>query len=98
MIIFPIAIMISIVLYIYYKVAILRSKEPLTQVYFNSKARICLGAFILITGVYQYTIYQTKLSLFIGFVFLILGGLQANRGFKEAKHYRSEWRRLHPTE
>lgn len=96
MIIFPILIMISIVLYIYYKVAILRSKDELTQVYFNAKSRVCLGSFILLFGVNQYLFYESKLALFIGIIFLVLGGLQINYGLKEAKHYRNEWQRLNP--
>lgn len=96
MVIFPIAIVISVVLYIYYKVSILRTKDALTQVYFNSKSKICLGSFILIFGVNQYIFYQSKLALFVGIIFTILGFLQMTRGFKEAKHYRNEWRRLNP--
>ncbi|WP_010651145.1 YtpI family protein [Oceanobacillus massiliensis] len=98
MVIFPIIIVVSAVLYIYYKVAILKSNDELTQKYFNGKARLCLGTFLLFFGINQYLFYKTQLSLFIGILFLILGGLQAYRGFKEAKHYRNEWRRLNPNE
>ncbi|MFC4556675.1 YtpI family protein [Virgibacillus kekensis] len=94
MIIFPIIIAISLVLYVYYKVAILKNKDPLTQAYFNAKSRICLGSLIFFFGINQYIFYETRFSLFIGIVFLIIGGLNLNRGFKEVKHYRSEWRRL----
>jgi|SRR5690625_3331415 len=96
MIIFPILIIVSIVLYIYYKVAILRTRDSLTQLYFNAKSRICLGCFVLLFGINQYLFYETKLSLIIGIIFLVLGILQANRGVREAKHYRKEWRRLNP--
>ncbi|GGA82034.1 YtpI family protein [Ornithinibacillus halotolerans] len=98
MIIFPIIIAISIVLFIYYKVAILKTKDGLTQRYFNAKSRICLGLFILCSGIYQYPLYQSKTSLYIGIVFVLLGGLQVVRGFKESKHYRNEWRRLNPAD
>ena len=94
MFIFAIFIMISIVLYIYYKVSILRTKDGLSQVYFNAKSRICLGSFILFFGMNQYLTYQSKLSLFVGILFLFLGVLQINRGLKEVKHYRNEWKRL----
>ncbi|WP_047981601.1 YtpI family protein [Ornithinibacillus contaminans] len=98
MIIFPIVIVLSIVMYLYYKVAILKTKDGLTQAYFNAKARICLGAFILFFGINQYIFYQTRISLFIGIIFIVLGVLQLVRGFKETKHYRSEWRRLNPAD
>lgn len=96
MVVFPILIVVSVVLYIYYKVAILRTKDSLTQVYFNAKSRICLGSFIFLFGITQYLYYETRLSLFIGMLFLILGGLQMIRGLKETKHYRQEWQRLNP--
>lgn len=98
MIIFPIIIVVSAVLYIYYKVAILKSKDVLTQKYFNGRARMCLGAFLLFFGINQYLFYLSKTSLFIGAVFVLFGALQLTRGFKESKHYRNEWRRLNANE
>lgn len=94
--IFPMIIVLSIVLYVYYKVAILKSKDKLTQSYFNAKAHICLGSFVFFFGVNQYIFYQTKLSLFIGILFIFIGGLQVYYGLKEVKHYRNEWKRLNP--
>lgn len=88
--------MISIVLYIYYKVAILKTKDKLTQKYFNGKARIFLGTFLIFFGINQYIAYQTRIILFISIVFILLGILQSIDGFKEAKHYRNEWKRLNP--
>ena len=95
-IIFPIIIVLSTVLYIYYKVAILKTKENLKKEYFNAKSHICLGSLVFFYGINQYIYYQTKLSLFFGIIFVLLGAMQLNRGLKETKHYRSEWRRLHP--
>lgn len=93
-IILPSIIMLSLVMYVYYKVAILKTKDNLTQAYFNAKSRICLGSFVFFFAINQYIFYQTKISLFIGIVFLVLGWMQLLRGFKEVKHYRNEWKRL----
>lgn len=98
MVIFPIIIVISAVLYVYYKVAIVKSKDSLTQHYFNARSKICLGAFIFFFGVNQYVFYQTQLSLIIGIIFVLLGGYQMVDGFKQSKHYRSEWKRLNPNQ
>jgi Flp pilus assembly protein TadB len=99
MIIFPIVIVVSAVLWVYYKVAIVRNKgDGLTQSYFNAKSRICLGTFISFFGVNQYLFYLTQLALFIALIFLALGVLQIYVGFKEARHYKKEYRRLYPTE
>ena len=95
MIIFPIVIMASIIMYIYYKVAILRSKDSLIQVYTNAKARMALGIFILFFGVNQYLFYLTSFAIIVALIFAILGVMQFMRGYREAKHYKGEWRRLH---
>ncbi|SRR5690606_37069505 len=98
MVIFPIIIVISAVMYIYYKVSILKTKDGLTQRYFNAKSRVCLGLFLLTFGINQYVFYQTQISLFVGILFVILGVMQLVRGSKETKHYRNEWKRLNPAD
>ncbi|MFC7320327.1 YtpI family protein [Halobacillus campisalis] len=94
MILFPVAILVSFVLYIYYKVMVLRTKDPLTQEYLNSKAKIFLGVFIFVFGINQYLFYETRLSLFIGILFLILGVFQFRLGFKASRHYKNEYAKL----
>lgn len=96
MLIFAFFIIISIVLYIYYKVAILKTKEILIQKYYNAKARIFLGSFLIFFGINQYIAIQMKLVLIISIIFFILGIMQVVDGYKQAKHYRNEWRRLNP--
>ncbi|MFD2761836.1 YtpI family protein [Lentibacillus juripiscarius] len=95
MIIFPIIIVLSAVFWVYYKVAILKTKDGLTQAYFNAKSRVCLGSLILFFGINQYIFYETQLSLFVGIVFLFFGGINLYVGWKETKHYRKEWKRLY---
>ncbi|WP_431804594.1 YtpI family protein [Halobacillus andaensis] len=94
MILFPTIILISFVLYIYYKVMVVKTKDPLAQEYLNSKARMALGVFIFFFAVNQYLFYETRLSLFVGIVFLILGVLQFRLGFKASRHYQNEYQKL----
>lgn len=96
MFIFPVIIIISITLYIYYKVSILKTKDEVTQLYFNARSRICLGAFVLAFGINHYATYQSRLSLFFCIVFIILGSMQIVRGFNESRHYQNEYRKLNP--
>lgn len=96
MLIFAFLIAVSVIMYIYYKVTILRIKDELVQKHTNAKARMFLGSFILFFGVNQYIAYQTKTILLISIVFIVLGAIQIVHGFKVAKHYRNEYRRLHP--
>lgn len=90
MIIFPIIILLSLVLYVYYKVAIIRSNDILKQLYLNSKGKIFLGSFILFFGINQYLYYETRIALYIAIVFILMGGAQIMYGIKNARHYHSE--------
>ena len=94
MLIFALGILISLVMFIYYKVVILRTKDPLVQVYFNSKARFFLGTFLIFFGINQYLAYQYTFVLIISIIFILLGGYQSYHGFKVARHYNNEWKRL----
>lgn len=94
MLIFALATLISIVMFIYYKVIILRTSDRLAQVYYNSKAKFFLGTFLIAFGVNQYLAYQLTFVLFISIIFIGLGGYQAYHGFKATRHYRSEQKRL----
>src|SRR5699024_10402877 len=94
MFIFPVIIILSVVFYVYYKVSILRTRDGLTQHYMNAKSRISLGIFLIAMAITQYVALQTKIALIICLIFLILGVMQAVHGFKAARHYRSEWKRL----
>ncbi|MCP3025447.1 YtpI family protein [Halobacillus sp. A5] len=94
MILFPIIILLSFVLYIYYKVMVVKTKDPLSQEYLNSKAKMALGVFVFFFGINQYLLYETRLSLFIGIVFLILGVMQVRLGLKASRHYQQEYDRL----
>ncbi|GGF06161.1 putative membrane protein YtpI [Halobacillus andaensis] len=94
MILFPTIILISFILYIYYKVMVVKTKDPLSQEYLNSKAKMWLGIFIFFFGINQYLLYETRLSLFIGIAFLILGVMQFRLGFKASKHYQNEYQKL----
>ncbi|WP_226036431.1 YtpI family protein [Aquibacillus saliphilus] len=90
MIIFPVIIVLSLILYVYFKVSIMRTSDPLTQLFINSKARISLGVFIAFFGINQYLFYQTSIALYVTIVFVILGAIQFYSGFKRRTHYKNE--------
>ncbi|WP_208592249.1 YtpI family protein [Gracilibacillus suaedae] len=93
MVIFPIMIILSFMMYIYYKVMIIRDRDPLMQEIKNAKARIALGIFISVFGVNQYLFYQTQLALFITLVFLFFGIVQGYGGIKRLSHYKEEYQK-----
>ncbi|SEQ72969.1 YtpI family protein [Piscibacillus halophilus] len=88
--IFITLIIVSFVLYIYFKVQILKSKDPLYMQFTNAKARMSLGVFISTFGMNQYYFYQTQLALFVCIIFLALGIAQIVYGYKLYKHYKGE--------
>jgi len=87
MVIFPLTIVLSITIYLYFKVQIIRTKDPLHQEHTNAKARIALGLFITTFGANQYVFYQTKLALFIAILFIVLGIMQMVHGYRKTKFY-----------
>ncbi|ENH96947.1 hypothetical protein J416_08187 [Gracilibacillus halophilus YIM-C55.5] len=93
MIILPIVIIATFILYVYYKVMINREQDPLQQELLNAKARISLGVLISAFGINQYLYYETRIALFVTIIFLFFGILQGNAGYKRYKHYRKEWKK-----
>ena len=92
--IFITLIVVSFILYIYFKVRIISQKDPLTMRFTNAKARIALGIFISTFGANQYVYYQTQLALFVCLLFVILGIIKIVYGYRLYKHYRGEIIRL----
>lgn len=84
---------IAFFLFIYYKVRIPKESDPLQQEIMNAKARIALGVFIGGYGINQYMFYLTKLSLYIGIIFVIFGIAQIVAGTNRFRHYRKEWKK-----
>lgn len=93
MVIFPIIIVISLIMYVYYKVSILRNSDSLYQVYQNAKARIALGIFMSFFGINQYIFYQTRIALYVAIAFIILGVIQTYGGYKRTVHYKNEFKK-----
>src|SRR5699024_4130956 len=96
MVIIAILIVLSIVMYVYYKVTILKTKDSLSQKYINAKAKMCLGSFLIFFAINQYIAYKVKYVLIISLIFFVLGIMQIVDGFKRERHYKGEWNRLHP--
>src|SRR5699024_9659742 len=90
MFILPIIIILSLVLYVYYKVAILKYKDGLTHAYYNARARVFLGLFVGTFWSNHYLFYQCKISLLIGIFYLLLGLMQLTFGYKQVKFYHKE--------
>src|SRR5699024_11328029 len=89
MFIFALIIIISIVMFIYYKVMILRTSDRLSQVYNNSKAKFFLGTFLISFGINQYLYYQVTWVLIISLIFIFIVSLQVYHVFYVVSIYKT---------
>ncbi|WP_261133248.1 YtpI family protein [Bacillus sp. Marseille-Q3570] len=85
--VFIIIIVLSISLYIFYKIKEFRVKAPYEKKWTKSKANIALGVFIGIFGLNRLFINESTYDLVIGGVFLVLGLINAFMGYKAYKYF-----------
>lgn len=83
-----ILIVISLSLYVYYKIQYVRSKKPIEKKWISSKSSIALGLFVGIFGINTLFLYQTTTTYIVGPIFILVGFLSAWAGYKAYKHYR----------
>ncbi|WP_147803399.1 YtpI family protein [Alkalicoccus halolimnae] len=88
MIIFPILIIGSLVMFVYFKVNQARSQGPAATELYNAKSSICLGIFILAFGINSYINLQTTTAAVIALIFGVLGGANLYFGFKKHQHFK----------
>ncbi|WP_408007184.1 YtpI family protein [Pseudalkalibacillus sp. A8] len=85
--VFIIFIVLSISLYIFYKIKEFRVKAPYEKRWTKSKANIALGVFIGMFGLNRLVINESTYDLVIGGVFLILGLINVFMGYKAYKYF-----------
>ncbi|MCF6408761.1 YtpI family protein [Pseudalkalibacillus salsuginis] len=85
--VFIIIIVLSISLYIFYKVKEFRVKAPYEKRWTKSKSNIALGIFIGVFGLNRLFINESTYDLVIGSVFLILGLINVYMGYKAYKYF-----------
>ncbi len=85
--VFIIIIVLSISLYIFYKVKEFRVKAPYEKRWTKSKANIALGVFIGVFGLNRLFINESTYDLVIGSVFLVLGLINVYMGYKAYKYF-----------
>jgi len=82
-----ILIIISLSLYVYYKVKYVRSTKPIEKKWLSSKSSIALGLFVGLFGINTLFLYQSLTTYIVGPIFIIIGFLSAWAGYKAYKHY-----------
>lgn len=85
--IFAILAILSITMYIFYKVKFFKSKLVIEKQWISSKSRIALGLFVLFYGINQLVMWETQTAKIIGIVFLLFGAFSAIMGYKSYRYY-----------
>lgn len=87
MFVLAVIIILSLTMYLFYKVRYIRASLPLEKDLLAAKGNISLGLFIAVFGVNQFFIHQTVIGTTIGFIFLLLGGYNVYGGLRAYQYY-----------
>lgn len=83
-----ILIVVSIVLYFFYKVKAFRTKRVIERNWINTKASIALGSFLVFFGINQIFLrYDSIVALVVSIIFILLGLANVVLGYKAYRHY-----------
>lgn len=85
--IFLILIVVSISMYLYFKVKAVRAKAPYEKQWRNTKASISLGAFLAFFGINQIIQPRSTVEVIISIIFIALGLINVIVGMKAYKYY-----------
>ncbi|MFN2747655.1 MULTISPECIES: YtpI family protein [Bacillus] len=80
-------IVVSAILYVFYKVKYVRTKRAVEKEYFSAKSSMSLGLFIMFFGINQLFLYRGALTAVIGVIFVLTGLGSMWAGYKAYKHY-----------
>lgn len=87
MFVFVFLIILSIVLYFYYKTKQFRTALPIRKKWYASTASMFLGSFLVFFGINQLVSFSGAVTYIISGVFIVLGLGLIVYHFKAARHY-----------
>ncbi|MGA3601553.1 YtpI family protein [Lysinibacillus agricola] len=85
--IFVFAIIISFVIYFYFKTKQFRSPLPIAKNWYKSKANVSFGVFILVFGVNQAYLFPGIYTFIIVAILVVLGIFVITENIKKTRHY-----------
>jgi amino acid transporter len=80
-------IILSLVLYFFYKTKYFRSQKPVEKKWLAAKSSIALGVFVGLFGINQLFLFSTTVTYIVSSIFIIIGFLSAINGFKRYRYY-----------
>jgi len=84
---FVVLIVLSFVLYFYFKTKQFRSDLPIAKKWYANRALVALGSLLLFFGINQITLFPTTLTYVISGLLIIIGLATMVHYFRVAKHY-----------
>ena len=80
-------IVLSLGIYVFYKIQTVRTKMPMEKKWISGKSSMALGAFVALFGVNQLFLFQTNVTYIIAAVFILVGLFSVWGGYKMYKFY-----------
>lgn len=80
-------IVLAFVAYFYFKTRQFRSTLPIRKKWYQSKAGIALGAFIMLFGINQAYLFPSTITFVVVAIFIILGIALLIDNTKKMRHY-----------
>jgi YtpI-like protein len=87
MLILVVFIILSLTLYLFYKVRYVRTRLPMEKRWLSAKCNIALGMFVAFFGANIFFVHLTAVGITIAVIFLIIGLGSAFAGYKAYRHY-----------
>ena len=84
--IFVFFIVVSFVAYFYYKTKEFRSTLPIRKKWYNAKAGLALGIFVIVFGINTSIVYPSLVGFLISAVFILIGAVKAYSSYKRVRH------------
>ena len=84
--IFVFFIVVSFVAYFYYKTKEFRSTLPIRKKWYNAKAGLALGIFVIVFGINTCIVYPSLVGFLIAAVFILIGAVKAFSSYKRVRH------------
>ncbi|HWK24228.1 MAG TPA: YtpI family protein [Ureibacillus sp.] len=79
-------IVISFIAYFFYKTKEFRSTLPIRKKWYNAKAGLALGFFVIVFGVNTSIVYPSLVGYLIAAVFILIGLLKSFTSYKRVRH------------
>ncbi|GAB6428462.1 MULTISPECIES: YtpI family protein [Bacillus] len=80
-------IIVSFMLYLFYKTKYFRTNRPMEKGWLSGKSAMALGSFVLFFGINQFFLELSTARIIVGVLFVLFGSASVFNGFRQYKHF-----------